>query len=474
MTATMAIPGLVGVETPRLWTRPLRPITPDTSRGFEVVEYGAGLGVEFMPWQQFALTHGLETREDGTYRFRVVLVLVSRQNGKTTIPKVLTLWRMQQDGTTVLGTSTNLDYARESWELAVDLAEHQLLFEVDKVLRGSINTQMRMRNGSRYKIAAANRRGGRSLSVDLGVADELREHQTWDAWGALSGTTTARPDPQIWALSNAGDDSSVVLNHLREAALSYIESGDGDDSIGLFEWSAEDGCELDDRQAWAQANPALGHTVREATMVSKLATCPPAVFRTEHLCQRVSVMESAVDLAAWSGCEDVGTLDGLRDRVALCVDVSLDLQHVTLVAAAMAGDGRVRVEVVEAWESVHRARADLRPLFDRIKPRAFGWFPKGPGASLAADLKTGFDPEALADVNAVCLGLAEQVSARRILQSGDDLLAAQLSGTAKLWSGDGWRFTRKGHGHCDAVYALAGAVHLARTLPPPKPALVVL
>jgi hypothetical protein len=474
MTAVAAPSPLLGIESPRLWTRPLRPITPETSRGFDVVEYGSRLGVEFMPWQRFALTHGLEVRTDGTYRFRVVLVLVSRQNGKTTIPKVLTLWRMQDDGTTVLGTSTNLDYARESWELAVDLAEHQLLFDVEKVLRGSINTQMKMRNGSRYKIAAANRRGGRSLSVDLGVADELREHQSWDAWGALSGTTTARPDPQIWALSNAGDDSSVVLNHLREAALSYVASGEGDDSIGLFEWSAEDGCALDDRQAWAQSNPALGHTVSEATLVSKLGTSPPAVFRTEHLCQRVSVMEAAVDLVAFAGCEAPGTLDGLRDRVALCVDVSLDLQHVSLYAAAVTGDGRVRIEPVDAWETVHKARAGLREWFDRIKPRAFGWFPKGPGASLAADLHTGFDPEALADVNAVCLGFAEQVSARRVVHSGDDLLTAQLSGTAKLWSGDGWRFTRKGVGHCDAVYAAAGAVHLARTLPPPKPPLVVL
>jgi phage terminase large subunit-like protein len=30
-----------------------------------------------------------------------------------------------------------------------------------------------------------------------------------------------------------------------------------DPSLCLLEWSAPDGCELDDRKAWAQANPGL-------------------------------------------------------------------------------------------------------------------------------------------------------------------------------------------------------------------------
>src|SRR5690606_7765235 len=121
----------------------------------------------------------------------------------------------------------------------------------------------------------------------------------------------ARANGQIWAISNAGDDQSVVLNHLRDAALSGR-----DPSICLLEWSGPDGCELDDTEAWAQANPGLGYTVSEAAIRSALGTDPPAVFRTEVLCQRVDVLDGAVDLAAWKDCADpAGTMDGLRDRV---------------------------------------------------------------------------------------------------------------------------------------------------------------
>jgi hypothetical protein len=201
------------------------------------------------------------------------------------------------------------------------------------------------------------------------------------------------------------------------------------------------------------------------------------VFRTEHLCQRVATMDSAVDMAAWREGADTGTLDGLRDRVALCVDVSLDLAHVSLVAAAVGSDGKVRVEVVDAWESVAAARAGLPGWLERVRPRVFGWFPNGPAAALAVDLggvrKTA--PIKGEDISAVCLGLSEQVLARRVLHSSDPLLFAQLDSTSKLWTGDGWRFARRGAAHCDCVYAAAGAVHLARTLPAPvgKPRIII-
>jgi hypothetical protein len=68
------------------------------------------------------------------------------------------------------------------------------------------------------------------------------------------------------------------------------------------------------------------------------------------------------------------------------------------------------------------------------------------------------------DVAAVCMGFAEQVTALKIAHSGDPLLDAHIAGAEKTTHGDGWRFSRKGAGHVDALYAAAGAVHLARTL----------
>src|SRR4030095_11063979 len=220
---TVERPVLIGSAEPRLWTRPLRELTPETTLGFEVIAFSENiLGIDLLPWQKWLFIHGLELKPDGTYRFRTILTLVARQNGKTTALNILTLCRLiMDDARVVLGTSTNLEYARRSWQLTVDLARSTPLImdefkwpESRKDGRESLYTK----DGAFYAIATASRTGGRSLSVDLLILDEIREHKTWAAWSASSKTTNARLRGQRWAISNMGDDSSVVLNHLREKA----------------------------------------------------------------------------------------------------------------------------------------------------------------------------------------------------------------------------------------------------------------
>lgn len=457
---------LVGAEYPRLWTEPARRLTRQTSRGFELAEFAEQiLGEPLLPWQRWLAIHALEVDRSGGYRYRTVVVLVARQNGKTHFLRTLALWRLYMtDARLVLSVAQSLDIAREAWRAGCQTVEAvpDLSAELVRIGRTNGDEHLSLSGGRRWKIGAANRSAGRGLSVDLLVMDELREQRSWDAWGALSKTTMARSDGQTFGISNAGDDESVVLNQLREAALAG-----NDPTLGIFEWSAPEGCELDDPAAWIQANPGLGHTVPEQALRSALTTDPPAVYRTECLCQRVdSMADDAVPKDAWAACQDASlTLDGLRERVALCFDVAPDLMHATLAAAAVGPDGRVRVEVVAAWDNTRAAVADLAAWRDRVKPRAAGWF-AGPASAVKADLeRLGFTPIPSTDQTAACQALAEQVTSRRLLHGGDPLLTAHVLG-AKRWPvADGWRFVRRGAGHCDAAYAAAGAAHLARTLP---------
>src|SRR5690606_24081977 len=470
-------PALVGRTTPRIWTKPLVDgpsgpcgcgcaLTPETSFGFQAVRFAEEVvGVKLLPWQRFWLLHALELRPDGTFRFRRVLTLISRQNGKTHLCKVLALFFLYMGhAQLVLGAAQSLDIAREAWQGAVDIAQDvdDLRDEVENVRYANGEQCLTLVNGARYRITAATRSAGRGLSVDLLILDELREHRSWDAWSALTKTTTARPNALVVGISNAGDDQSIVLNSLRSTALAGT-----DDDIGLFEWSAPDGCELDDPQAWAQANPGLGYTVDERTIRGYMMTDPAPVFRTENLCQRVDALDAAVDLASWKASSDpAGSLASMRSRVAACEDVAPDGAHVTLCGAAVLDDERARVEVLAAWKSTEQARRELPELLARIKPAAVGGFPSGTAAGLAADLRP---LEALelkgAEVNELCQEFADLVMARSILHPSDPLLDAHIAGTAKLRTGDGWRFARKGAGHVDAAYAAAGAVHVARTLP---------
>jgi hypothetical protein len=494
------VPGVpLGRTEPRLWTRPLRELTRETSYGFDVIDFARDVLLQPLdPWEEWLVIHAGELLPDGRPRFRKVLVLVARQNGKTFLLVVLTLfWLFVDRVGMVLGTSTKLDYAAESWKKACRLARRTPALNCEVPKKGGIRRangeqvlwradpeEEELDEGSRYKIAASNEEGGRSLTIDRLILDELRQHHDYTAWDASVPATNAVPDAQIWGISNAGSSKSVVLNDTRDAALEFIATGIGDPRLGIFEWSAPIDASPTDINALAMANPNLGRRIDpdallgEAQVAMAKGGLKLTGFRTEAMCQRVSMLDPAVDAAAWAMCNDPGTLAELRSRVALCVDVSLDQQHATLVAAAELPDGRVRVETVAAWDGpscVADLRRELPGHVARVKPRVLGWFPLGPAASMAGDMAKrkapGWPPagvlidEIKGDVPAVCMGLAAMVRAAQIAHSGDELLDAHVTGAEKITSGDRWRFTRRGGAHCDGAYAVAGAVHLARTLP---------
>jgi phage terminase large subunit-like protein len=437
-----------------------------------VCDFAELVGEPLHPWQRFAVIHALETVPGGGYRFGTILILVARQNGKSHLKRMITLWRLYLDGARLtLGVAQDVSLAREQWQMALDTihASPDLSAELDQVRRVNGDEWFKLQGGGRYKIAASNRKAGRGLSIDELNIDELREQRSWDAWSALSKTTMARPRAQIWAMSNAGDDESIVLNQLRERALA-----DPGGRIGIFEWSAPDGCDLDDTKAWTAANPGLGHTVSEQAIRLALATDPPNVFRTEVLCQKVDQLDGAVDYTAWQACADeAGRMDAYRDRLAACFDMAPDGQHATLAVAAITSDGRPRVEVVQAWDSSDTARAELGGWLDRIDAAAVGWFPAGPAGAFAPILRArpGSTELTGGKVAELCQGLGDLAKGRNLLHADQALLNAHIKGASKLPSGDGWRFTRRGgtsQGHVDAAYAAAGAIYIAQTMPEPQ------
>lgn len=411
-------PVLLGRTTPRIFSPPLVTgppgpcgcgcaLTPLTSLGFSALEFFRDpLGIEPLPWQRWLMIHAHELRPDGRFRFRTVVVLVARQNGKTTIVEGKNLWKMfVLQVRLVIGTAQNLDLSEESWDHAVDIVESipELAAEVAKVDKTNGKKALKLTNGSRWKIAAASRRGGRGLSGDDVNLDELREHQNWDSWGAVTKTTMARPNPQIWAFSNAGDDKSIVLNALLEQGRAAAEHPEtADPTLGLFEWSAADdikctcgrpdnihtpNCRLRDPAARAQANPALGYTVTVEALDSALTTDPEAVYRTECMCQRVPDMRPdwvVVPEAVWRGLADSSSRR--TGRVLFALDATPDATHAAIGVAGVRADGLGHLEVVEH----HRGTGWVVARAVDIKDRhgvPFVVDPKGPAGFLIPDLE---------------------------------------------------------------------------------------
>src|SRR3954469_10606171 len=109
---------LVGEEQPRIYTPPLRELTPESSLGYAAIEFAEDIvKVELLPWQRWLLIHVLELREDGEgLRFRTTVLLMARQNGKSTLSQILALFFMYVCGRPlIIGTAQDLDVAEEIW-----------------------------------------------------------------------------------------------------------------------------------------------------------------------------------------------------------------------------------------------------------------------------------------------------------------------------------------------------------------------
>lgn len=524
MSATVSgSPSAAAVEgstLPRLWTRPLVvgppgpcgcgcALTDETSMGFAVAEWA----VEVLhyppdPWQRWLLIHGLEVLPDGRPRFRTLLVEVARQNGKTSLLVILALWwQFVCEVEMVLGTSTKLDYAKESWHKSVRLAEAAGALAWQRARRWTREANGEQESwtsaGCRYKIAPSNDEGGRSLTVHRLVLDELRQHYDYSAWAASVNAGNAVRNFQVWGITNAGTDRSVVLNDLHDAAEQFITwvdevgaehvaellpSAPGDYRTGMFSWSCTEDMDPLDVNALAIANPNLGLRIDADTLLgaARIALAAGgealAKFKTEAMCIRVRSMNLAVDLGAWGRSVKIQSLEDFRGRLAACLDVSPDGARADLVAAVVLPDGKVRVEAVQSWDSLALCREQLPAWIERVKPYTFGWFPNSGAAALTAELgqrkggRVGWPPrgvrvaEIKSETAPVCMGFAALVAEERVLHSGQESLTMHMGNAEKRARGPNgeWVFDRReGAGHVTGAYATAGAVHLARTIPAP-------
>ncbi|MBQ9006098.1 MAG: hypothetical protein IJ092_06960 [Atopobiaceae bacterium] len=364
---------------PRVWTPPLRELTPETTLGYDVIDFaGSYLDIDLLPWERWLFVHGLEIVGDfdgeWTLRFRIVIVLVARQNGKSVMGMVLALFFLYVLGASlILGTAQDLSQAEEVWEGAVNKAQDhaELSGEIERIFQGKGSKELRLEGYRRYKVATPNRKNTRGKTSNLVLLDELREHQSFQAWSAASKTTKAVRSGLVWCMSNAGDGTSVVLRHLRLQAHRAIGDPDGicaeadglsvepdeemsDEvmdamsSIAIFEWSAPPNCDKWDRDAWAQANPSMGYGfLDESTIATDCASDPEDEFRVEDLCQWVTATtEPPFPRGAWEAGIDPTSEVAPDSPLWFGVDASYDRSTAYVAVCGLTPARDLHVELV--------------------------------------------------------------------------------------------------------------------------------
>ena len=505
MTTAVETDPRIGSTLPRIFTQPL-PAHMDPSSQWGIKDDATWgpeccfflevlLGWHLLPWQKWLYYHALEKRADGTgFRFRILLVLVGRQQGKTTWGRGLGLWRLFMDkqgrpdplwpaAKLAVVAAQHLEYAAATLKEGVDVIRDHPLREPELINHAVTNGKHRAILTYRrlWRAATASRKGGRSLPVDFAWLDEIREHTTWDAYRAIEPTTTVRPCSQLLATSNAGDHRSVVLRSLREVAMRNVVTGHTSETrTGFFEWSVPEDVDPRDPSYWHLAQPAVG-LLNDFTLEDLLGKMEAMEagdmpgFQTEYLCQWVASLDPGIIPAqAWADTLDKESRRADGAPAYVCLDLNYHRTRAYIGIAARRADGDIHIEVARTpakgteWiASWFRERKDK---FAGICIQRSG----APASSLIGDLRAaGLDiiewgnPTAQLAAGAAAFydGIVSHTIHHRPAQVLDKAAASTVSSN----SGDAWFFSRR-HSPVDAapLVAVAGAAWLL-TNPAPTP-----
>jgi phage terminase large subunit-like protein len=460
---------LRGATKPRLQSVPLKGKNKieDVKQLCEIIK------MPLLPWQEYVLKDMLTVDTKGKWIRKTNLLLIARQNGKTHLARMLILAHLIKWETNVLIMSSNRSMALDTFRQVTDILENNdhLKGFVKQIRYANGTESIEMLNGTRLDVVAATRDGSRGRSVNgLLFIDEVREI-TEEGFRAATPVTRAHPNSHTLLCSNAGDAFSTVLNDLRERAISYPPK-----SFGFYEYSAPQYCKIEDRNAWAMANPSLGYTITEEAIEEAIATSPIENTRTETLCQWIDSLSSPWPHGVLEETSD-STLEMTAGAYTVFgFDVSPSRRNGSLVAGQILPDGRIGIGILETYSSQVaidelKMAASIKGWADIYKPRLV-CFDKYATQTIADRLsQSGVMVE---DVSGqqfykACGDLLEGLVNHRVVHNGQTELIQQMNNCAAKVNDSAWRIIkRKSAGDISAPIGLAMVVSKLM-LPVPKP-----
>jgi phage terminase large subunit-like protein len=449
--ASKTKPKLLGALEPRLHT----PWLKGETRGGEIAELAERIGQPLLPWQKLLLDDMSVVDENNMFVKKSSLVLLARQSGKSHMMRMRMLAGLFCFGEeNILMMSSQRKMAIRSLEIMVMIVERND-FLLKQVKGGKIDTAWRrttgneglhLENGNRIEVIAANSDSARGLTADVLWIDELREVGE-AAMDASKSTTLTRPNSQRFYTSNAGSAESEVLIHMRERSMMKPPR-----SLGFYEYSAPENCDIWDRKAWAMANPSLGILISEEAVEETIATSTVVAARTETLCQFVNTgLTSPWTPGSWEDLadKDMEMNPGMTVMFAFDVDPHTR-RSASLVAGALLPDGRIALQLLQTWESLI-AVDELQIAVD-IKKKCDEWHPRlvlhdsYTTAAIAERLKNSgvaVEPVVGAQFYTACSTFKDAIDNKRVVHANQEVLDQQMLNVASSSKDTGWRIVRK-------------------------------
>lgn len=452
-----------GVQKPRI-----QHVPPgrDLGDAQDVIDLARSAGLLLDPWQEHVLRGALRVGSDGRWSAFEVGLLVSRQNGKGAVLEALELaWLFLFDDQLILHSAHEFKTASEAYLRIKGLIDRtpdlKVLVKQFYAPSGG-QAAIHLHDGTRLEFVARSKGSGRGFSADKIVLDEA--YNLPDAVvDALLPTTGAKPNPQIWYTSSAGDQLIAPCDVLARVRRRGVKGEDA--RLAYFEWSVPYD-ELTgkmqgdpaDPKLWAMANPSLG--IRKP--VDRVATFHESMSAEGFAREELSVGNWPLDgdegfiVPNWS---DLADPDGqVVTPPVFALEVTHDRSRASVCVAGGRADGRTQVELVESRAGTSWAVDRLSELSGRSRLTVVV-DPRSPAGALVPDLESAgvsVYPVSTSEWVSYCGQFMDACAEDHVRHLADPDLTASMRNTVPRRLGEAWALDRlKSRGE---ITAFAGAV----------------
>lgn len=217
-------------------------------------------------WQKAfnAAAFGFVHKIDGTRKYREVLLVVARKNGKSTVGSGIGLYLQIADGepgSEVYAVATKKDQAKLVWLEAKRMVKKSPALL--KRIKPLVSEMVSEWNDSTFKPLGSDSETLDGLNVHGAMMDEIHAWKDKNLYDVIVDGTSSREQPMIFMITTAGTIRESVYDMKYEEAemlLNGFNDPDGykDDRFLPIIYELDKREEWTDPSKWKKANPGLG------------------------------------------------------------------------------------------------------------------------------------------------------------------------------------------------------------------------
>ena len=250
--------------------------------------------------------------DEGRRRYREVVLIVAKKNGKSLISSIVGLYLQVGDGepgAEVYAVATKKDQAKIIWGEAKRMANKSP--ELRKLIKPLVGEMDCAANESVFKPLASDTDTLDGLNVHGALMDEVHQWRDGMAlYDIIADGTTAREQPMTLITTTAGVVREDIYDNKYEYAAKVIigyddpDAGIVDDHFLPFIYELDAREEWEDERCWPKANPGLGtiKNIRQLRDKVRKAQQSPDLQRN-LLCKEFNIRETSG--GSWLSFDDI-------------------------------------------------------------------------------------------------------------------------------------------------------------------------